>query len=100
VRAFRHAFLLGYADTIGRRIREAQQRSEQSAHTNGTSTALVLADRQGAVDRAVNEIFPRLRTLRASASSAGGLIAGRAAGGRADLTAGRNGLGAERRQLQ
>jgi hypothetical protein len=99
VRAFRHAFLLGYADAVGRRIRAAQQRSEESAHSSATSTALVLADRKHEVDRAVTEMFPRLRSFRPSATSGGGVAAGRAAGSRADLTAGRRGVGGVRREL-
>ena len=99
VRAFRHAFLLGYAESIGRRIRAAQQRTEEAARSGGTSTALVLADRKQAVDRAVEELFPRLGTLRMSMSDRSGLLAGQVAGHGADLSASRRHVGATRREL-
>jgi hypothetical protein len=99
VRAFRHAFLLGYAQSVGQRVRAAQQRTEQAASASGSSAALVLADRRQEVDRAVAEMFPRLGSVRLSASSGGGLAAGRVAGSRADLSAGRRGVGLTRREL-
>lgn len=85
VRAFRHAFLIGYADAIGRRIAGRQRLVEHEAATASETTALVLADRRDAVDRRVAELFPRLGTLRASVSDGGGLVAGHQAGLRADL---------------
>lgn len=90
VRAFRHAFLLGYSATVGRRISEAQRRAVDEASSSGSpAAAVVLADRSKEVARAVGEMFPRLSPLRTTLSDGGGLEAGRAAGKRADITAGR-----------
>lgn len=87
VKAFRPAFLMGYAGVIGARIQAAQQRTVDDEHPRGAvSTALVLADRQHAVDRTMAEMFPRLGRLRTSVSDGGGWHAGRVAGSRADLS--------------
>ena len=86
VRAFRHAFLIGYAEAIGHRIATRQADVEREVATPGTSTALVLADRRDTVERKVAELFPRLRTMRASVSDGFGRAVGQQAGLRADLT--------------
>jgi Protein of unknown function (DUF2786) len=89
-RAFRRAFLLGYAASIGERLR-AVARDETAAATAGVpSAAVVLADRDHAVAAAFQERFPRLRTLRTTTSSPGGHALGREAGRRADLSAARS----------
>jgi hypothetical protein len=90
VRAFRHAFLLGYAASVGARVAEAQRRTVDEAVRNSAPTAaVVLADRGKEVERAVTELFPRLRALRTTVSDGGGFEAGREAGLRADVTDGR-----------
>ncbi len=89
VRAFRHAFLMGYAGTVTRRVVAAQQRSvDEEVSKGAASTEVVLADRRDAVDRATAEMFPRLGRLRTTVSDGGGLVAGQAAGARADLSSG------------
>lgn len=85
-KAFRRAFLLGYAETIGRRLATAHEEADTENATQGT--ALVLADRSDRVDALVDEQFPRLRNLRMSTSSGGGLSAGQQAAARADLSTG------------
>ena len=85
-RAFRRAFLLGYADVIGARLATAAGQTEVEADRERSGTALVLADRADRVERLLEQEFPRLRHLRMSTSSGGGLSAGRAAGARADLS--------------
>ncbi len=94
VRAFRHAFLMGYASVVSGRVREAQHRAvvEDATTRGSTSTALVLRGRSDAVDRAVTEMFPRLGRLRTSVSDGGGLRAGHAAGAAADISASRGGV--------
>lgn len=86
-KAFRRAFLLGYADVIGARLATVQEQTETVADRGHPGAALVLADRADRVDALFEQEFPRLRSLRMTASSGGGLSAGRAAGARADLSA-------------
>ena len=86
VRAFRRAFLFGYAGAIGRRLRDVQRGAEQEAAGQTPGTAVVLADRSARVDAAFAEQFPHLRALRATVSSGGGLVAGHVAGATADLS--------------
>ena len=85
-KAFRRAFLLGYAEVIGGRLATVAQQTDAEADRERTGTALVLAGRADRVDRLFEQEFPRLRSLRMSTSSGGGLSAGRAAGARADLS--------------
>jgi hypothetical protein len=87
-RAFRRAFLIGFASEVGQRLAAAHQ--EAVADTGTESTALVLRDRRRDVEDAVREQFPRLRTTRATVSDTGGLVAGRRSGADANLAAHRN----------
>jgi hypothetical protein len=99
-RAFRRAFLLGYADVIGGRLATVKEQTDADADRERTGTALVLADRADRVDRLLEAEFPRLRSLRMTTSSGGGLSAGRAAGARADLSSmGSRVGGAGRREI-
>lgn len=85
-RRFRHAFLISFAFRIGERLEEAAAaaRAEATA-TSGPGVALVLADRSAAVDAALAEAFPDLRTRAVSSSSAAGAQHGRRAADRAGL---------------
>jgi hypothetical protein len=85
-RAFRRAFLIGFASEVGQRLAAARQDAVAEAEQASTSTALVLRDRQQEVDAAMREQFPRLRSSRATISSRSGLIAGRQSGATADLS--------------
>lgn len=86
-RGFRRAFLLGFADRIGERLQAATDAVlAGAAEVHGDALLPVLASRAEAVDAAVAESFPRLRTARVRAPSSGaGWGAGWSAGGRADL---------------
>ena len=86
VKAFRRAFLFGYAAAIGERLREVHDRTEREAVAATPSTALVLVDRKTRVDAAFAEQFPRVRSMRPTVSSGNGLTAGRVAGAEADLS--------------
>jgi hypothetical protein len=97
-RAFRRAFLIGFASEVGHRLAAAHQ--EAVADTGEASTALVLADRGREVEEAVREQFPRLGTTRATVSDAGGLQAGRASGADANLAAHRNQVGGRRTAIR
>jgi hypothetical protein len=86
-KAFRRSFLIGYATAIGARLAAVQAEAAADRTTvGGPSTALVLADRDAAVETVFQAEFPRLRTLRTSVSDGHGLAAGRHAGERADLS--------------
>jgi hypothetical protein len=100
LRAFRHAFLLGYASSIGRRLYSAQERTVAAeTQASGRSAELVLASREAVVGRMVDELFPRLGRLRSTASDRRGVVAGNRAGDAADLSTGRNQVGERRGAL-
>jgi hypothetical protein len=99
VRAFRRAFLFGYAAAIGARLTAVRQETVAEATSNVPGTSLVLVDRQARVEAAFTERFPMLGTFRATASSGSGDVAGHDAGVRADLSTGRSGLRGSRREL-
>jgi hypothetical protein len=86
-RAFRRAFLLGYAHRIGERLQTARRRATaDAAAERGVDLLPVLRSRREAVETAVAELFPRLRTSRSRATvDAGGWHAGRTAAERADV---------------
>ena len=85
-RAFRHSFLVGFADGIGQRLAANQRSAEANAETTtGGSVLPVLVRREAEVEQAVDEAFPHLRGMRTTLSSAAGLTAGRRAADRADL---------------
>lgn len=85
-RRFRHAFLIAFAFRIGERLEEAAAAARADAEAStGPGVALVLADRSAAVDAALTEAFPNLRTKTVSTSSAAGAQHGRAAADRAGL---------------
>ncbi|WP_199580280.1 DUF2786 domain-containing protein [Blastococcus sp. TBT05-19] len=86
-RTFRRAFLLGYAQRVGERLRRARESATARAAAEREVDLLpVLRSRQEAVETAVAELFPRVRASRSRASvDAGGWYAGRAAAERADV---------------
>jgi hypothetical protein len=86
-RTFRRAFLLGYAHRIGERLQSARQRATaEAASERGVDLLPVLRSRREAVESAVSELFPRVRTSRTRGSvDAGGWYAGRSAAERADV---------------
>ena len=92
VKAFRRAFLFGYASTIGARLRAVRQETVDEAAAQSPGTELVLVDRRARVEAAFAREFPRLGTFRATMSSGSGFMAGRDAGDLADLSARQTGL--------
>jgi Protein of unknown function (DUF2786) len=87
-RAFRHAFLLAFAQRIGERLAEESAREEQEAADapGGERLLPVLAARDVEVEQALTELFPRLRYARSSTvSDAEGWASGRAAADLADF---------------
>lgn len=98
VRAFRRAFLFGYAASVGARLGAARQDAQQEAAA-APGTAVVLRQRATEVDAEFSRLFPRLATLRTGVSSGGGLAAGHAAGAAADLSMRQSRLTAQRRAV-
>jgi Protein of unknown function (DUF2786) len=100
-RAFRRAFLIGFAAEVGERLNATRREAVAAAASNagGASSALALRDRQQDVDDAVREQFPRLRTTRTTISDRGGLIAGRRSGANANLASGNNQVGGAKRSI-
>jgi Protein of unknown function (DUF2786) len=89
-RSFRRSFLLAYALRIGERLEEAREAGTAEAEADtGTALVPVLAARAEAVDEALGELFPNLRTVETRISNAQGWNAGRLAADHADLRAGR-----------
>ncbi len=85
-RSFRGSFILGFADTIARRLTEVQERFDQRVDDReGGALLPVLQRRRDDVDSAIEAEFPHLTTYSASVSNGRGLQAGQAAGRRADL---------------
>ncbi|HEX6873696.1 MAG TPA: DUF2786 domain-containing protein [Micromonosporaceae bacterium] len=87
VAAFRRSWLVGFTQAIGERLRSAERRAAASAQhqADGSSFALVLADRGAQVDRRLEEVYPRLRAAQPRRLAGSGLGGGYAAGQRADL---------------
>jgi hypothetical protein len=86
-RAFRHAFLLAYAQRIGERLSQARARVEDEAAEGGGAALLpVLAARDVEVDRALKELFPRMSRSRPHrVTDLAGWSSGRAAADLADV---------------
>lgn len=94
IRAFNNAFVIGYFDRVGDRIQEREDRTRQQASqepTQGTSTELVLVNRQLAVNNQFEKAHPKIRYSQRSTQSPMGFGAGRREGNRANI--GGTGLG-------
>ena len=91
--AYRRSWLAGFAAAVYTRLDRAEQRAtvEQPATATGTSTALVLADRNDRVQSFVHDAHPRLRSMRRRSLSGSGRTDGWQSGHRADLGARRLG---------
>jgi hypothetical protein len=96
-RAFRRAFLIGFAGVVGQRLEDA--RAEAVAESGGTSTEIALRGRHDEVQAAMREAFPRLGTKKTSVSDGGGLVAGQQSGAKANLSTSDRQLGGRRSAL-
>jgi len=85
-------FLLGFASTVRTRLKAQNVKVEAEV---GHSMALVLVDRSKEVEDKVSELYPNLRTSRASriGRAHGAYGKGSAAGAKADLSGGRGHVG-------
>jgi hypothetical protein len=97
VAAFRRSWLAGFTDAVGRRLSEAERRAAAAASADGSSVALVLADRGLLVDRRVADAYPLLRSSPPRRLMGSGHAGGYAAGQRADLGTVRVGAQSQRR---
>lgn len=85
-KSFRRSFLSQFAWTVRERLAEATDSVRKDAvESHGESLLPVLVGREEAVEAEVNERFPHTTTLRHSVSNYHGVIAGDAAGRRANL---------------
>lgn len=85
----RKSFARAFAVTASTRLEDFSARALEEAEQAGTSSALVVAGREDAVDAAVEREHPHLRTLRARpVQSLEGWVAGEASGRRADIALG------------
>lgn len=84
-RGYRSAFLAAYATRIGQRLHHAQHRATTDPRC--TAALPVLARRESAAARAVDEHFPETARFRVQADDPLGRAHGRAAADRADLHA-------------
>lgn len=84
-RSFRRSFLLGFAQRIGERLRQADASTLAARDAGATDLLPVLAAREDRIDEAVAAAFPRMGRLRASVSSPAGWWSGREAAEHADL---------------
>ena len=96
-RRFRHAFMLGFAGRVQKRLQDARQSAITEAEADGSSVAIVLASKERAVQDKLKELHPSTRKRRASASSASGYSGGRAAADRASI--GQRGVAGGQRAL-
>jgi hypothetical protein len=84
--AFRRGFLYAYAQRIEERLTAARDAARAEARAEyGSALAPVLAERQAAVDRKVEDLFPQLRRRSGRTVDAAGWSAGRQAADAADL---------------
>lgn len=87
--ADRRTFAFGFASTVQTRLQEFYASALQQAETEGTGSALVLANRAQEVDRAMQQDYDRpVKTAAPRHLTGNGLAAGVAAGRDADITLG------------
>jgi hypothetical protein len=88
--AYRRGFYYSFAQRIGERLTEAREQAhEEASATYGSALVPLLADRAAAVDRRVEELFPRLRRRSGPTVDPAGWAAGRRAADDAELSGGR-----------
>jgi hypothetical protein len=87
--SFRRAFLVSYAHRIGERLEQTRHDAAAEAEQQyGAGLVLVLADKQGAVDEAYDEMFPDVSSRGSRSYNSFGWYAGRAAADRAHISHG------------
>jgi len=89
-RSFRRAFLLGFAERVGERLRQATDAQMSATDDRAGQLVPVMAARDDRVRAAADEAFPQLSRHKVSASNVSGWSAGQAAAEVADLRPGRS----------
>ena len=85
-RSFRRSFLYQFAWTVRERLVEVSDLARVGvSESRGDSVLPVLVRREEEVELALKERFPNLSAIRSSVSNVDGVLAGRAAGQRADI---------------
>lgn len=96
--SFKKSFLTGFSVIVGQRLEEAEARARAEYEAErGTSTELVVVDRDQRVKNHYKELYPRTRKNKRSVSDGTGYYRGQAAGERADI--GGKHLGGNRVQI-
>lgn len=93
-KAYTTAFLVGYAETVVVRLQEAADRATAKATDGVVGAGLALRSRQDLVNDEVRVRFGRLSRGRSYSSDAAAHADGRRAARNADISGGRNNLGA------
>ena len=87
-KSFRRTFLVAFAQRIGERLQGTAAETVAASAADSDALLPALAERDAEVDAVTDDVFPEVRSFRASASDAEGWYAGRAFGDRADLGVG------------
>lgn len=90
-KTYQRSYALGFVQEVHKRF-SAIEKARAPQYAPGTSTALVLRDRSKEVDAHANDLFGDAKAVsrKASTFSARGWSRGKEAGGRADISGGRN----------
>ncbi|MFH8414386.1 DUF2786 domain-containing protein [Streptomyces collinus] len=96
--AYRKSWMAGFASTVRRRLAEAEETAvRETTVESGTSTELVLVEREAAVERHFKRAHPKLKAAPPRRLTGNGWGDGKAAGERASL--GGRQLGGNRKAL-
>jgi hypothetical protein len=98
-KSFRRSFLVGFVNTVDERLEDARERVTTAAEDTYQASVLpVLASRRDAVDAELDAQFPNTGSMKTSVSNYDGIVAGAAAGRRADIGTSR--VGGTRKSLR
>lgn len=97
-RGYHSSYWTGFAVGVGEQLNAATETATKTAENANAGTSIVLRDRSLAVNKLVNETYPRFRTIRRTYSNGGGFRDGKTDGANANLRS-NNGVGSGRRSI-